>query len=229
MVHKNQNIPIVVKDLRVQADNYLSLIFERPKGFIFESGDWIDLQFADASLRGGKTYSIASSPTEPDIMITFREGLSPLKQALASVKPSDKLKIIQYGNDYGFTLQSKRASTLIAGGVGIAPFRSMLKELADNRAKTDTHLIYLNKNDDFLFKDELDEWQDKIVGLNITYISTDTLKRKDREKILNQSISDINRQFYIAGPPGMVTSTEKFLTKIGVNDKSIKLDIFGGY
>lgn len=227
-VTKNTTINIAVKSLVRIAPQYHTLTFERPPQFDYQSGDWIDLAFSPA-VTGGRTYSLSSSPTEPDLSITFREGLSPLKRRLGQAIPGDSATIVQYGNDYGFQLRSTKASTLIAGGVGIAPFRSMLKEMADTRGKNDVHLLYLNTTDSFLFATELEQWKALVPNLKIDYIVTKDLSRKKREKILRELINNIHRQFYIAGPPGMVTSSQLLLDSIGVSPRDIKTDVFGGY
>lgn len=229
MVHHNQQIKIVVKSLAQVAPQYLTLTFERPREFTYQAGDWIDIEFDGGELRGGKTYSLSSSPTEADMTITFKEGLSPLKKALASVRVGDTLTIVQYGNDYGFQLNETKASTLIAGGVGIAPFRSMIKEMVDQGYKNNVELIYLNQTDSFLFHDELLVWKQQLPSLTVHYIVTKDLRRKQREKTMRALITDTNRRYYIAGPPGMVMSTTACITEIGVQERNIKIDSFGGY
>lgn len=229
VVHKNQNIELIVKELRQETPHYWSLLFHRPHDFAFEAGDWIDIAFPGPELTGGKTYSLSASPTEPDLMITFREGVSPLKRALASAKPGDKLSITQYGNDYGFQLKGNKTSTLIAGGVGVAPFRSMLKEMSDQSGKNTVNLIFLNQTDQFLFKDELDRWAMALPNLTVHYVATKELSRKKREKLITSLITDINQQFYISGPPGMVASNVELLEALGAHRRNVKTDIFGGY
>jgi ferredoxin-NADP reductase len=156
-------------------------------------------------------------------------GISPFKQNLQTVKPGDKMYVSKYGNDYGFQLRDNKSSVLIAGGIGIAPFRSMLKEMFDTNTKDDVQLIYLSKNEDFLFKDELDGWRRDLPNLSIDYVVTKELKRKAREKTLLSLISDTARNYFIAGPEAMVESTEHLLLNNGVNIKDIRIDSFGTY
>ena len=118
---------------------------------------------------------------------------------------------------------------LIAGGVGIAPFRSMLKEMYDHRSKTDVALLYLNQNDSFLFKDELETWSRMLPNLTITYIITNDINRKKREAIVRSIIKNTHQNFYISGPPSMVESNEHLLIDIGVPVRNIRIDSFGGY
>lgn len=229
MVFKDVRIELTVKQLRQDNSECTSVVFERPINFNYQAGDWIDVDFADTSYMGGKTYSLSSSPTESELAISFREGISPFKRKLQTVQPGEKMYISQYGNDYGFHLRNNKSSVLIAGGIGIAPFRSMLKEMFDMSVKNDVQLIYLNKGDNFLFKDELEEWKCALPNISIEYIVTKELKRKAREKLLLSLIKDITHNYYIAGPEAMVENTEHFLIDNGVNIKDIRIDSFGTY
>ncbi|MET0820435.1 MAG: hypothetical protein ABWY58_05690, partial [Aeromicrobium sp.] len=115
MAHQLVDIEITVKHVRAETKQHLSVVFERPRGFDYEPGDWVDLAFA-GDLRGGRTYSLSSSPTEPDLMITFKEGQSEIKRALAAAVPGETMRITAFGNDYEFQLDEHRDSVLIAGG-----------------------------------------------------------------------------------------------------------------
>lgn len=229
MITTHRQIELQPLRLVAEQPGYWSVFFARPQNFVFEAGDWIDLHFNDRSLRGGVTYSLSSSPTESDLRITFREGISEFKRALQSIQPSDQLTILQYGNDYGFQLKKNQSSVLIAGGVGIAPFRSMLKEMYDTKSKETVLLIYLNQSRDYLFKDELDVWADALPNVSIAYVSTKELSRKKREKHILSLIKNYNQNFYISGPPAMVESHEHLLIDAGVPVRDIRIDSFGGY
>jgi ferredoxin-NADP reductase len=229
MVRKDTNILIIVKETIQETIGHRSVIFERPRGFEYESGYWIDIKSLSKELKGGQTYSLSSSPTESDLMITFKEGLSEMKNALTECVPGDTFVIFQYGNAYQFTLKPHKTSMLIAGGVGIAPFRSIIKEMADTDDSSEVSLLYLNKTPEFLFKDELMQWSDSLPNLHVTYIVTENLNKKDRDKALISHIDSIKQFFYIAGPESMIESTEHLLLDRGVDLEDIKIDIFGGY
>ena len=229
MIHTNIKIELVVRRLQQDSADCKSVVFERPIGFNYEAGDWVDIDFADTSYQGGKTYSLSSSPTQDELTISFRVGISPFKKKLETVHVGDKMYISQYGNDYGFHLNNNRSSVLIAGGIGIAPFRSMLKEMFDMTAKNDVQLVYLNKGDEFLFRDELETWRRNLPNISIEYIVTNNLKRKAREKLLQSLINDTSNNYYVAGPSAMVSSTLLFLESMGVAAKNIRTDNFGAY
>lgn len=229
MVHSNVHITIKVVQRQSELDDCNTIFFERPIGFSYEAGDWIDIDFTDTRLKGGKVYSLSSSPTESELAISFRTGISPFKRRLQTVRAGDTMFIRHYGNDYGFQLNEKRSSVLVAGGIGIAPYRSMLKEIYDKGVNSQVQLIYLNKTDKFLFRPELEQWQKAISHLSIEYIITQDLKRKAREQRLSTLFADKADRYYIAGPDAMVESIEHQLLDAGVRVKDIRIDNFGIY
>lgn len=229
MAVHHESFDLTVMASRPETPGHRSVFFARPRGFSFEAGDWMDVNLPAKQPAGGTTYSFASAPDEPELRITFRDGQSPFKQVLQAVQPGDRFVITEYGNDYGFQLNEHRASTLIAGGVGVAPFRSMLGQMVADGSRNTVQLIYLNTSADFLYRAELDAWQQELPGLTVHCVPTKDLKRKDRERLLRELIRDPRQQFYISGPSGMVQSTRQVLTKFGVADAAVKVDDFGLY
>lgn len=229
MVHKNVYIKITVLQTELIESNCMSVHFTRPISFDYEAGDWIDVNFKDRQLDGGITYSLSSSPTEDKLTITFKLGISPFKKALQNLQAGDEMYISQYGNDYNFYLKENRSSILLAGGIGIAPFRSMIKDVFDNKSKNEVHLLYMNKGESFVFAKEIDFWKKQLPNLKISYINTEQLNRKKREKLLLSIVDKSAHYYFIAGPEGMVESTEHLLIDNGVGVKNIRIDSFGGY
>lgn len=179
MVHKNVDIPILVKELRPETPGHLSLVFARPPGFHYEARDWIDLGF-ERDLSGGKTYSLSSAPTEADLVITFKEGQSEIKPTLQNAQAGYSYRITAYGNDYEFSLRQHRNSVLIAAGVGVAPFRSMIATMADRSSQESVHLTYLNRSY-FMFQNEFDCWRRQLPAVSIDYVVTRGMKSKNAD------------------------------------------------
>ncbi len=229
MVTKNVKIHLTVLRTEQLDDVTMTVHFTRPAGFEYESGDWIDLGFDDVTPSGGITYSLSSSPTEPELSIAFRVGISPFKRRLQSLEPGDTLFISQYGNDYGFHLKDNRSSVLIAGGIGIAPFRSMLKELYDTGNKNQVQLVYMNKGTQYVFAAEIETWRAALPNVRVDYVDTTGLNRKKREKLLVGLIKNDAHHYFVAGPEGMVEATEHLLIDAGISARDIRIDSFGGY
>lgn len=228
MAHENVDIPVVVKGLRRETPGHLSLVFARPSSFDYKPGDWIDLAFP-ADVSGGKTYSLSSAPTEPDLVITFKEGHSGIKRTLQSARAGDPYRVTAYGNDYEFSLRQHRNSVLIAAGVGVAPFRSMIAGIADRSGSDSVRLTYLNRTADFLFREEFDGWQERLPDVSIDYVVTRGMTGKERRRLLAGCVDDSAHYYYIAGPPAMIESTEVALMDAGVDHDDIRIDSFGGY
>lgn len=233
VAHQLVDIALTVKHVRDETPQHLSVVFERPRGFDYEAGDWLDLRFAD-ELRGGRTYSLSSSPTEPDLMITFKQGQSEFKRALAGSSAGDTCWITAFGNDYDFQLDEHRDSVLIAGGVGVAPFRGMVKSaheraVVDGRSTGAMTIVYLNATSDYLFASELDTWCAELPDARIHYVATQGVKRKDRERVLRDLVPVTAHHYFIAGSEGMIETTEALLDTMGVDHDDIRIDVFGGY
>lgn len=228
MSNTDLNTVLTVKELKQEAQEHLSIRFERPRNFAYEPGNWMDIRFPTPEFPVGRTYSFASSPTESDLLIAFKRGVSKFKKALEQVKPNDTMLITQYGSS-GFLLNKKFKSLFIAGGIGITPFRSMIKEAVDNKRQIDIALVYLNHNEDFPFQKEFGEWQKELPLFRIHYLMTGKEGRLTKEK-LQKYIPDISERInYVAGSPGMINNTNILLTSLAIKTTEIQIEEFEGY
>ncbi len=228
-VTRNLSTRLTVLEVYEEDSVHTSVLFTRPANFTFTAGDWMDIGFKDKTLKGGRTYSLSSSPTESDLRITFRRGVSEYKQALEQLHGGECLYITQYGNSYDLQLKKNQSSFLIAGGVGIAPFRSILKQMYDHQDKNDVTLLYLNQTNNFLFKEELAQWDKALPNLTVRYVCTKDIKRKQREKLISSLIKRTDQNFYLSGPPAMVEASEHLLIDLGMRIDDIRIDVFDGY
>ena len=224
------DIVLRVIERRRESLDCESLFFERPRGREFEPGDWVDIRFLAPELAVGRTFSFSSAPTEPDLRITFKRGLSPFKRRLHQVEPGESLLITQYGSN-GFRLNRRSPAVFVAGGIGIAPFRSMIKNVIDDGAGPRITLVQTSRTDDAPFRQELLGWSGNLPGLDVHHVVT---ARDGRLTVgaLTQLLSDrtiADASFYAAGPPAMVAATEKLLARLGVRPKAIMTDRFTGY
>jgi len=127
----------------------------------------------------------------------------------------------------------------IAGGIGITPFRSMIKYLLDKNIKREIILFYMNKTlSEIIYKDIFDRAESQL-GIKVVYILTDRANLpkdwkgetgKVDEETIRRTVSDYReRKFYLSGPHEMIQSFEKILDRMGVKRKMIKTDYFPGY
>jgi len=226
------------------CDGTTGLYFEKPKGFEFKPG-----QFANFTLdsvittdAGGitRSLSIASAPHEKDLMVAMRMRDTGFKR-IASVLPIGAPFIVEgpYGNLI-LHKDVKRPAVFLAGGIGITPFRSMIRHATEVGSDHKIFLYYsIRRLEDAAFLDELREIQ----GLNSSFNFIPTITHPGgiphhwrgelghiTEPMLRSWIPDFQDPiFYIAGPPGMVAGMREMLAVAGAPDDNIRAEEFAGY
>jgi len=209
----------------------------------FQPGQYLEctLTHTSADSRGNRRFfTIASSPTENAIHlgVRFYPKGSSYKRALQSLGVRGSLQGTQIAGDFTLPADSTRKLVFIAGGIGITPYRSMLKYLADTHQRRDIVVLYAGKTPaDFVYRDVLTDAEAKL-GARIIYTLTDITNvprnwtggvgRID-EQMIQRMIPDFQqRTFYLSGPPDMVHAHEAALRRLGVPGRQLKKDAFPG-
>ena len=119
---------------------------------------------------------------------------------------------------------------MIAGGIGITPFRSMIKTRLMECPTVRTILLFQNKTQDFPFYSELSQWQKEHSSLEIHWLDTDTKGRLTSE-MLTAVLGEKKDSFhyYVAGPPLMVDASMELLDRLMIGVHEIHTDSFDGY
>lgn len=228
---RNKYILKLKEKIKLSPDIY-EFIFTSQKKLKFNPGQYIEWTYAheDPDTRGNRRYfTIASSPNEESIKLGIRMNnpSSSFKNALQDMQAGDEITAAQIAGD--FTLDEKMPAVFIAGGIGITPFRSMVKYLMDNNRKQDVTLIYFaKKEEDFVFKDIFEEAKGK-VGLKVFYIVSD--RAMDLEKFIKDEVPNYSsKKYYLSGPSAMVDAYKMIIKKlVPHNQKQIVTDYFPGF
>lgn len=217
-----------IKTIKNYFNKYFSLILKKPENFHFYPGQYLDIKLPVKDPNGDtRAFTISSSPTEDFLMVTVKKGLSPFKKSMCQLKIEEEIETSHPAGT--FTLDESTPAIFFAGGVGITPFRSMIKHAHDNQFKTQITLIYSHSDDNFLFKDELDQWQKKLSNLTINYFNTSQKGRLTKDIIHNSRFQIHNSVFYLAGSHQFVNDLEKTLLTLGIDQTDIRYDRFDGY
>lgn len=214
---------LTVKKVQKINPNTFSLIFKKPANFNFYPGQYLDIE-------NNKSFTLSSSPTEEDLVITTKGGISDFKKKFLSLKPGHTVSSSHPAGT--FILDETEPAVFLAGGIGITPFRSMIKYAVDENLNLPISLIYSNSNPDFIFKDELELWQKKLHNLKISYINTSQDGRLTSDKLKgfpHSTFYIVHCTFYLAGSPGFVQDLKKILISLGVDEINIRADEFEGY
>ncbi len=190
--------------------------------------------------RGNRRYfTIASSPTEDEVHlgVKFYPQSSTFKQALASMKPGDKISASHIAGSFVLPKNPKKKLVFIAGGIGVTPFRSMVQYLLDKKERRSIVIFYSNKTaTDIAYKDVFDRAENEL-GIKTIYTLTNgtipapgMYNGQVNAQLISQQVPDYQDcTFYISGPHTMVESFQKTLAEMGVSRFKIKSDFFPGF
>src|SRR5918995_1206936 len=193
-------------------------------------------------------FTISSSPTENFIMFSTRIRDSPYKKRLSILEKGAKVKVRGPEGEFVLHQDYSKPAVFLSGGIGVTPFRSMLRYATDQQLPLKITMFDSNRNrDSILFKKEFDEWANKNKNLKIIYtISEDEQQqssstandwkgehgRIDKAMILKYLDSNIlsNSIFYICGPPSMLKAMQSLLQdNLEIPRERIKVEEFTGY
>lgn len=199
--------------------------------FVFENSpdSWSPGQYQEYVLKGvegdddarTRYFTIASAPSEKVVRITTRVSDSAFKQALNALEPGEEIEVKDLDGD--FTWDDDNPVVLVAGGIGVTPFRSFLVERAAIAKKIPAHLLYFGRDDRFAFRAEFDELAAEHPELTIDYIVGEQISA---ENILAKAPESMSRTVYLSGPEAMVDAVGGDLTEQGI---TVKQDWFPGY
>ena len=226
------------------ADDTMSFHFEKPPGFEFRPGQSTDLTLVsppETDSEGNvRTFSIASAPFEDQLMFTTRMRDTAFKRSLKTVPLGTSLKMEQAIGSFTLHNNSKKSAVLMAGGIGITPFFSIVKQADHERLPHRLYLFYSNRRpEDAPFLESLGKLEES--NPNFRLIATMTEMHRSKRKwegetglidkaMLSRYVNDLRGPiFYIAGPPRMVSEIRKMLLASSVNEDDIRADEFAGY
>jgi ferredoxin-NADP reductase len=182
--------------------------------------------------RGNRRYlTLASSPTEPDIHIgvKFEDPPSSYKRNLFEMSGDTKIVASQLIGDFTLPKDPNIKLVFIAGGIGVTPFRSMIKYLTDINEKRDITLFYVAKTpEDFVYKEIFEDARQK-VGIKTLYFASSTSGHLESAEIAKEVPDYLSRTFYLSGSHNMVVSFESILKSLGISKVQIVTDYFPGF
>ncbi len=226
------------------AKNTYSFFFSRPEGFDFIAGQfnrWT-LSIAVSDGRGAsRFFTISSSPLDKEfISFTTKIIQSDFKKALLNLKKNEKVNIFGPSEKFILDENDMREKVLIAGGIGITPFHSILTyAVSKNLTIPLTLLVSFSIPEEMVFYEELTELSKTHKNIRIVYTITKPEESKIpwsgekgriSEDLIKKYILDLQKSvFYVVGPPPMVEGTKQMLSEMQIPDENVKVELFTGY
>jgi len=218
--------------IKLTPDIY-DFVFTPDKQINFIPGQYMEwtLEHEKPDGRGNRRYlSLASSPTEKEIRIGVKVGSPPssFKKKLMALTPGQKILAGQLIGDFTLPKDPNKKLVFMAGGIGITPFRSMIKYLIDTNQRRDIVIFYAAASEnDFVYGEVLRQAQDKL-GIRTIYATSD--KGRIEASMISSEVRDFrDRTFYLSGSRSTVTLLEAILKKIGIPGNQIVQDYFPGF
>jgi ferredoxin-NADP reductase/nitrite reductase/ring-hydroxylating ferredoxin subunit len=195
-------------------------------------------------------FTISSSPTENFIMFSTRIRDSPYKKRLSTLEEGATVKVRGPEGQFVLHQDYSKTAVFLSGGIGVTPFRSMIKYATDKQLPLKIVMFDSNRNrDNILFKEEFDNWTNINKNLKIIYtISEDEQQRQSSSSTANDWKGEYGRIdktmilkyldtntlnnsiFYICGPPSMLKAMQSLLQdNLEIPRERIKVEEFTGY
>ena len=230
----NQHTTKVI-ELIQRTPSAATLRMEKPEGFTYKPGQWG--YFTVQGEGGGisRTLSFSSSPTEPYLEFTKRISDSDFCQAVEGFQGGEE---VTFKGPMGNLVYEGGLDkvTFLAGGIGITPIRSILKNVVDKGIPGDKYLVYGNLNpEETAFADEIRQWEENDPDLKVTHVLTEPpagwtgFTGFINSQVIERSVPDLTGQtFFVSGPPPMVRAVAMCLGELGIDpDKVIEEELKG--
>ncbi len=211
----------------------VSYRFKKPEDFSFTPGQYMLVDLGNKLIH---PLSLSNSQNTEFIEFTKRISCSPYCERLKSLEKGEIINLKGPIGKFCLAEESGDAVVMIAGGIGITPIMSILKNLEKNNGHIGpVILIYGNMNrEDIAFKDELENLN--LPDYHLVHVLLDSTGMENAYQgfinadIISKEVPNINNASYmVSGPPGMIGAIEKALTNLGVAKDRISTDIFFGY
>ncbi len=182
--------------------------------------------------------TVVTSPTERGVLgLCTRLRDTAFKRSLAELSLGAEVEVEPPKGRFVLPEDTSRPYVFVAGGIGITPFRSMLRYAADERLPYHVALLYSNRTRaETAFLDELEELRSQLPELRVVLTMTDDSEwQGERRRIdahfFRDHVDELldSATFMVAGPPPMVSAMEEELANAGVPGERVIVDKFSGY
>jgi ferredoxin-NADP reductase len=218
--------------------------FEKPSQFEFKPGQSADVTLFNPpetdSEGNTRTFSIASSPFENQLTFATRMRDTAFKRSLKKMPLGTDVKIDSPMGSFTLHKNSAKPAVFLAGGIGITPFVSIVRQADHDRLPHKLYLFYSNRRpEDTPFLDTLQMLERSNPNFQLECTMTEMRQSKREwngetglinQEMLSRHLTNLQGPiYYVAGPPAMVAGMKKMLVGAGVDEDDIRAEDFAGY
>ncbi len=221
------------------ARNTFEFRFNKPQGFNFIPGQYggftLPLLTGAAPGSNNRRFSLISSPTDTYLAFTTRMQDSPFKRQLAEMTPGMEIKFAGPSGQFILPSDEAKPAVLIAGGIGIAPFLSMMHHRLHMNSKRPLIVFYGNRTpEDAPYFADLAQFNHENISLVHCMSEADASWQGETgfidHTLINKHVTDINQpEYFVCGAPTMVAALHETLLEMGIAEDQIHIEDFPGY
>ncbi|RUW60733.1 FAD-dependent oxidoreductase [Mesorhizobium sp. M7A.F.Ca.US.008.03.1.1] len=244
---KKGSFEVPLKAKEEIADGTLAFFFEKPEGFRFKAGQHVRMTLIDpAETDGGNSrfFSLASTPQDVDLVIAMRMRDTAFKRVMGCLQIGAKVRIdilldVPHGA-FALHEDTARPAVFLAGGIGIAPALSMIKDAVERGLPYKMFLFYSNRRpEDAAYLDELRKLAEQSPSFKLIATMTEAGNSAgqwkgetghiDRAMLARQAGDLPSAIYYVSGLPEMVSAMKSVLVDSGAGEDSIHAEEFTGF
>ncbi|MBM7618497.1 ferredoxin-NADP reductase [Bacillus tianshenii] len=208
-----------------ESDGVYTFLFEKEKDLTWHAGQHGLFTITHRKIKNAtRPLTVASTPAENVVKITTAISDKPSEFKKALLELEEGMKIRMNGPVGSFYLNDNSPALFIAGGIGITPFRAIVKQLEaeGNGVQKQIKLLYLDSGKSYIYKDELD----RNTSIDTSYLASRDELYLEMDKFITSNNN--NAKYFIAGSKSMVDSITSHLKSKGILKRNIKKDAFMG-
>lgn len=205
----------------------LKIVAEKPTTINYQPGQAVDISLSKQNWEQElRAFTFTSLPDDEHIEFTIKTYPSHngVTAQLLSLNKGDQLLIHDVFGDITY----KDEGIFIAGGAGVTPFISILKQLEKENRIGNNKLIFANKTKaDIILEDKFRQLlgdnfinilsDENVANYEYGFISADLIKKHTNEH---------SQYFYLCGPEPMMQAVEKHLSSLGISERFIVKEAF---
>jgi len=217
----------IVKVLKTEfvTHNVKRFTLEKPARYSFISGQATDVSLNKPGLEDDLhpfTFTCLNTDDHLEFTIKIYKGHNGFTEKLLDVNVGDELILHEV---FG-AINYQGPGLFIAGGAGITPFISILRQLKRDDKLAGNVLLFANHTEqDVILKDELDEM---LAGNHIDILSEPTSPGAQGSRIdkalIERFLTDKTEYAYVCGPDEFVEIMKNYLLESGLPEEHIVIE-----
>lgn len=232
MIKHNFYITHVTR-VTVIAQDVIEIQLERPDGFTFVAGQFVQFKIKNVNEEVLRSYSLSSRPSAPQLEICLK--LIPGGKAstfFGAIKVGDRVEMSEAQGRFIIEPTACIQKVFIATGAGLAPIMSMIEADLETAKNTRCNLIFGVRSEQDVF------WLERLGKLKmvsderfdfVVTLSQGSPAWQGRRGRVTDLVPDFVRaemEYYLCGSVDMVKDVRQSLLNHTVNTKNIHFEIF---